>query len=421
MQARDYDVRKVFKLKASASKGQQQPVLDAILEGARKGLWSVVVVVAIDRVERRGVFALRSWISDLHQAGARLESTSPGEEWLGDTGDELMWSIRLDLEADRAKRESELRKERTARGHARKDELGQGRVKLPLGFRYKEPKVKFEGLIIVDRPAQVAVRAAFRAVAKGGTLRDGQEAMTTHGYPRTTEQVSAIIRNLSYSTGVLMVPTPVEVKPVVSAATQAKAMAVLRARVSYTGPRTRDTGSESFGGRIFCEDHGKPLHTWLGPPRKKTGDRKRYYRARGCDCGLFDAVAIDEAIQVLMQTDGLREPETEYTGAGEGVAARAARIDQEMARVFRAKDDGWIARLAELEGNKAALEAIPAQRVDTGRTVGQVWAASNRQEQRRYLAYQAEQGSFRVVVGKSKLPDGDTIYWATLARPEPPD
>lgn len=418
VEARDYDVRRVFQLKASASKGAQQAVLDAVLEGARQGLWTVVVAVAIDRIERRGVFALRSWISDLHQAGARLESTSPGEEWLGDMKDELMWSIRLDMEADRARRESELRTERTRRGHARKDELGQGRVKLPLGWKYRQPKVKFHGEIVVDRPAQAAVRAALRVIAKGGTLKDGQAAMAEKGYERSTEQVSAIVRNLSYSTGVLMVPTPVEVKPVVSAATQAKAMAVLRARVSYTGPRTRQgkQESDSFGGRIFCEPHGKPLHTWPGPPRKD-GTRKGYYRARGCDCGLFDQAAIDEAIQVMMSTDGLREPETEYVGAGETTAARAARIDQEMARVFRAKDDGWIARLAELEANKAVLEAIPAQRRETGRSVGQVWAASTRQEQRRYLAYQAENESFRVVIGKSRLPRG-AVYWASLKRPD---
>lgn len=417
VEARDYDVRRVFKLKASASKGAQQAVLDAVLEGARQGLWTVVVVVAIDRVERRGVFALRGWISDLHQAGARLESTSPGEEWLGDMKDELMWSIRLDMEADRARRESELRTERTRRGHARKDELGQGRVNLPLGWKYKAPKVKFQGEIVTDRPAQAAVKAAFRAIARGGTLKDGQAAMAEKGYKRSTEQVSSIIRNDSYSTGILFVPTEIEVKPVVSPATQAKARAVLKARVNYAGPRTMDTGAESFAGRIFCEPHGNPLHTWLGPPRKKTGERKKYYRPRGCNCGLFGQEAIDEAIQVMMATDGLREPETEYVAAGEATASRAARIDVEMARVFRAKPEGWIARLAELEANKAALEAIPAQRRETGRSVGQVWAASTRQEQRRYLAYQAENESFRVVIGKSRLPRG-AVYWASLKRPD---
>ncbi|MGH3211436.1 MAG: recombinase family protein, partial [Trebonia sp.] len=161
VKARGYDLQRTFTLSVSARKGKQQAVLDQILEGAKRGDWTVVLCVALDRIERRGVRVLRRWIEQLYEAGCRVESTSPGEEWLADTSKEheVIWSIRMDLEADRARREAELRAERTARGHRRKDELGQGRVKLPLGYRY-EKKGKFDSTIVVDEPAMTVVRKA---------------------------------------------------------------------------------------------------------------------------------------------------------------------------------------------------------------------------------------------------------------------
>src|SRR4051794_37031006 len=183
VKGRGYDLQRTFTLSVSARKGKQQAVLDQILDGARRGDWSVVLCVAIDRVERRGMFALRAWITDLHKAGARLESTSAGEEWLSDTRDELIWSIRLDLEADRARREAELRAERTARGHHRKDELGQGRIKLPLGWRY-EKNGKFDSRIVIDEPAMKVVRESFRLASEGATLQMISREMKRLGHGR---------------------------------------------------------------------------------------------------------------------------------------------------------------------------------------------------------------------------------------------
>ena len=403
---RRYELARTFTLVASASKGKQQGVLDQVLDGARNGEWTVVLCVAIDRIERRGVFALREWITALYKAGARLESTSPGEEWLSDTSDELIWSIRLDMEADRARREAELRKERTRRGHDEKDRLSQGRVPLPLGWRYEYPdgkKAKFRGEIVADDEAMAVVREAFALAAGGATLRQIAKMMGERGYPRTTNGVAQMMRHPAYPTGHLYVPVLVEADPVVDPGLAAAAVAALEARRKPQGPRHLTTRATDFGGRIYCAEHGAALHRWYGPARKD-GTRTRYYWARkggaACSCGLFGADTVDDLVNTLLLTD--TEPETEMVFQGDS-SARLAQIEREMNQVYREKPSGWLATLAELEAEQTRLRDTGApgwERTETGRSMGDAWRSKTRAEQREYLARQAETGNWRVLVVK---------------------
>lgn len=414
---RGYDLVRTFTLTASASKGKQQGVLDQVLEGAKRGEWSVVLAVALDRIERRGVFALQDWISDLRKVGARVESTSPGEEWLSDTRDEFLWTVRLSMEADRARREAELRKERTARGHAHKDELEQGRVPLPLGWRY-DNRGKFNSSIVADVPAMAVVREAFELAARGGTLRQIAQMMGERGYPRTTNGVAQMIRHPAYGTGQLYVPTVVEVEPIVSPELAAQAVAALEARRKPRGPRHLTTGAADFGGRVYCAEHGAALHRWFGPARKD-GSRTRYYWARtggaACSCGLFLADTVDDLVNALLLTD--TDPETEMVFQGDA-SARLAQIEAESNRVYRRKPEGWLARLAELEAERERLTDDGSrgwERVETGRSMGDAWGSMSRAEQREYLARQAETGNWRVLVAKDGKDAGSLrVTWRPL-------
>jgi DNA invertase Pin-like site-specific DNA recombinase len=396
-------VRQVFRLRGkSAFKGEQQATLDRIVAGAGTE-WAVVVVASLDRIERRGVEQLWDWLAILRRAGARLESTSPGESWLGDKRDS-MWFIRLTMEAERAQRESELRSERTRRGHARKDELGQGRIKLPLGWKY-ENRGKFDSSIVADMDALAAVREVFRLAASGQTLQKISAELTTLGYPRTAEQVNTITRNPVYSTGILYVPSPVDVAPVIGAEVQQQAIAALDARAKRWLGRNRQVDADDFAGRIYCRDHLRPLHRWLGPKRKD-GSKKRYYRGKrpdgtSCGCGLFDGNALDEMVEVLLSVQGEPETEMKVTG-GVKAAERLAQIEQEMAQAYRKRPDGWTSTLVKLEAEQATLKAtgVMWQRRETGREMGDVWRGMDRQEKRRYLERQAEAGNFRVVIWK---------------------
>jgi DNA invertase Pin-like site-specific DNA recombinase len=401
VKGRGYDLQRTFTLSVSARKGKQQAVLDQILDGARRGDWQVVLTVAIDRIERRGVFALRQWITDLYRSGCRVESTSAGEEWLSDTSDELIWSIRLDLEADRARREAELRAERTARGHARKDELGQGRIKLPLGWKY-DKHGKFDSEIVIDEPAMKVVREAFKLAASGSTLQMISREMKRLGYARTPEMIGMMLRMPAYSTGELYVPVPVSVDPAVRPEVQQQAIAALESRRSMTGPRNRHVEAADYAGRIYCYEHGAPLHRNFGPPHKD-GSRRRYYRARvshgECGCGMFDANVADEAVQTLLSHLG--EPETQMVPVADS-SARLAKIEQEMTMVFRKKPNGWVRALAALEAEQTALKNSAGgwERRETGRLLGDAWLSMNRAEQRRYLERQCETGNWRVVLRK---------------------
>lgn len=422
VKSRRYKLVKTFTLAVSARKGKQQAVLDQILEGARNGDWSVVLCVAIDRVERRGIAYLRDWLSDLHQAGARLESTSSGEEWLSEDRNDLMWNIRLDVEADRARREAEIRAERVARGHAYKDELQQGRVKLPLGWRY-DKRAKFDSSIVTDAEALAAVRAAFQLAADGATLQQISADMAERGYGRTPEAISTLLRMSCYSTGELYVPVPVSVEPVIGVELQAQAIAALEARRTYTGPRNRKATDTDYAGRVFCYEHLNPLHRTYGPKRKD-GSRQRYYRARTshgreCDCGIFNADGVDDLVETLGMVDD--EPETEMVVTGTDTAVRLAQIEQQRNRIWhdRKKTPGYLDKIAELDAEQERLESGAGQwqRRETGRTLGEAWRSMSRAEQRRYLERQAETGNWRMLVFKGRYADTGKKFMTATVRP----
>ena len=411
VKARGYDLQRTFTLSVSARKGKQQACLDQILEGARQGAWSVVLCVAIDRIERRGVWVLRKWITNLYDAGCRVESTSAGEEWLADTSKEheLIWSIRLDLEADRARREAEPRAERTARGHRRKDELGQGRIKLPLGYRY-EKNGKFDSTIVVDEPAMTVVREAFRLAAEGSTLQGISREMKRMGYGRTPEMIGMLLRMPCYSTGELYVPVPVSVDPAVQPEVQQQAIAALEARRRMTGPRNRNVNNATdFAGRIFCGPHQAPLHRHFGPPHKD-GTRVRYYRGRvngvECGCGMFNAHGVDAMVDNLGGMD--EEPETVMVVTGDS-SQRLADIEQEKNRVYSKQPDGWLDQLGALEAEKNALQNAVGgwERRETGRVMGQVWESMSRAEKRRYLERQVETQNWRLLIYKAGHAPGE--------------
>jgi hypothetical protein len=183
------------------------------------------------------------------------------------------------------------------------------------------------------------------------------------------------------------------------------------------GPRHLTTRATDYGGRIYCFEHGAALHRWYGPARKD-GSRVRYYWARkggtACSCGLFLADTTDELVNALLLTDS--EPETEMTFRGDA-SARLAQIEQESNRIYHRKPDGWLARLAELEAERARLkdDGPPAwERTETGRSMGDAWRSMSRPEQREYLARQAETGNWRVLIAKDGKDAGSLrAIWRT--------
>jgi DNA invertase Pin-like site-specific DNA recombinase len=411
-----YIVVREFRIKVSAWHGKQQPVLDGVLAGVIAGDFTVVAVEALDRLERRGVFALTDWLRAVMRSGGRIESARRGEEWLADTRDEAAWMNRLIWEADRARRESEIRSERVREGHARKEREGQGWYALPLGWAY-ETRAKFDSEVTADIPAQEAVRKGIESVAVGGTLRRMSAVMADAGYPRTVAQCETIVRNLAYSAGILLVPTEIQVKGVVGADVQRQAIAVLDDRIKYRQGRNRQVDADDFAGRIFCRAHHRPLHRNYGP-RHKDGSRTRYYHAkmpdgRSCGCGAFNADELDRFTERLMFIPSQPEYEVVVTGPD---PAEQARVESEIVRLARKRPEGWLAKMAELDSRLAALRTgkVLRERRPTGRDMNDVWIRMNRQQKRRYLERQAEAGNYRVLFWKRQ----DRVVMCAAVTPE---
>jgi len=409
-----YDLVRTVTIKASAHKNDRahKAALQEILDGARNGQWTVVLTVALDRIERHGVFALQGWILDLHRAGARVESTSPGEEWLSDPSDELMWSIRLSMEADRARRESEVKSERVMRAFARKDELGQGRYCLRLGWKY-DTKGRFDSAVVADEGAQDAVRQGMQLVADGGTLGDMRKLLCELGYPRSEIQCGDIVRALEYSTGKLFLPSEVKVDPVVDPNIQLKAIAALDSRRTVAQRGQRNMTDRDLSGRIYCFRHGSPLYRI---PRKN--GKFAYWVHNACDCGTFRMPETDAAVeQVMTQTANWEEYETVSTGYDPSL--ELAEINSEIRRTAADRKPGWLEELAKLEVRETQLKAArgSTERVKTGRHVSDVWKGLDITGRRRYLQRMAEQGEWKIGVAK----DSDGKVHAALCWHTPVD
>lgn len=165
--------------KAGNGKGREFDTARAeLIEGARQGDYSVVIVWALDRLSRRGYSDLSGVIDKLTAAGAELWSQQ--EPWLATTGP--LGEIVVHLLAWMAEQESARRSERTKAGLARR----RDRDGLPVGRQpgAKDKKARrrsgyvsaWEGPAGEARRAALAERNRARARAKEGAEPDGQKS-----------------------------------------------------------------------------------------------------------------------------------------------------------------------------------------------------------------------------------------------------
>ena len=132
---REWDVTHIYKESESAWKGGHQHELAHLLDDARKGRFSIVLVWALDRLSREGALATLSLTNRLKQCGVRVLSHQ--ESWTEAPGElgELLFA----LTAWVARMESQRRSERTKAGLQR---LVAGGKKLgrPQGARDKRKR-----------------------------------------------------------------------------------------------------------------------------------------------------------------------------------------------------------------------------------------------------------------------------------------
>lgn len=68
---------KTYKLRASASKGRHQGLLDTVLADAREGKFDVLIAWLPDRLERRGAFRAIHWLQEVLATGVQVVFAEP--------------------------------------------------------------------------------------------------------------------------------------------------------------------------------------------------------------------------------------------------------------------------------------------------------------------------------------------------------
>lgn len=119
---RGWEVVEVHRVEESAFKGSHRPALDRVLTDARRGQFEVLLVWALDRLERGGALATMQTWDRFTRAGVQVVSYQ--EPWTEVAGD--MRELLLAITGWVARMESARRSERTRAGLERARAQGKG-------------------------------------------------------------------------------------------------------------------------------------------------------------------------------------------------------------------------------------------------------------------------------------------------------
>ena len=131
-----------YRLKVSASKGQQQKMLDLVVEDMREGRLTVLVVWTSSRIERRGAWSAFDLVRKVRDAGGRIEYVQ--DAYLNEANS--LSDVMLALAATKDKEFSEDRKKNALR-NARRIKANNGVLTclpwgyLPAGEKYAKAAV----------------------------------------------------------------------------------------------------------------------------------------------------------------------------------------------------------------------------------------------------------------------------------------
>lgn len=282
-----------YPLKASASKGKHAPVIARIIADAKAGLFQVLVIRAVDRLDRRG--ALYAWpiIADLMDAGVPVLSVAEPE--LERIREDPMAEAIIGVKIAIARQEILQLRRRIRDGHDRIDAAGKFRGSPPAGYsvqgpeyaRYLEPDFAQDE----DRPVR---RRRIQAADVTQAITDASTGTSTLKLGArlgvTADGMAMIIRNLVYSTGRYEVRSacrtcpacergdacttprvlvhrcsPLIDKPEV----QQLAIASLGIRRKGDNVSSRAIRKQDYSGALFCPVCGGTLYRYNGGSKKR--------------------------------------------------------------------------------------------------------------------------------------------------------
>ena len=166
----DIDMVKRYELHdKSAYKGEHEAMLRQMLEDAWRGEFDVLVVWALDRIERRGIERVLRLVRQLKERNCQIASVR--ESWLdgSDATTELLLSVRAWMDNEESKRKSERirmgmaeRRRKLERGEEVKGRQAMGGRKPGAGNKNPRPKLTGERAGWTDERRHAAAVANHR-------------------------------------------------------------------------------------------------------------------------------------------------------------------------------------------------------------------------------------------------------------------
>lgn len=409
---RGYVVRKTYTLRGkSASKGQHQAKLDEMIEDMRLGIFTVLVVWASDRIERRGAFSAFDLARRVKEAGGRIEYVQ--DQYLN-VSNELS-DVMLAMVATKDKLESKRKTDRTVMVQQRIRTAGAFVGKPPFG--YKVAGERYTRKLVPTEAGRRLIPEIYSRCIEGqslATIGAWLEEETGFGwYPR---RVSGTIRNPVYR-GVQEADdgTPIHrCEKLVDADIWKQAVHAL-GRHGKRGPENK-LDPPLLSGVLFCArcaENGVDSPMYRHRSSKRNGNRE-YYRCTGRGtqrhgCGnMIRLLTLDTIISRMMRRN---DTDVKVLKVIPGTD-HAAEIEENRfeIRSLDIDDPDYDTRLADLRAERARLLALPVVRdhleeVRTGETWGQLWKRLDPDERGPWLrerGYKILATRMRVVVLDSR-------------------
>jgi DNA invertase Pin-like site-specific DNA recombinase len=403
-------------------------MLDEMIEDMRRGVFSVLVVWASDRIERRGAYNAFDLARRVHEAGGRIEYVK--DAYLNAAND--MSDVMLALAATRDKMESKRKTERAL--------IVQGRIRTAGSFVGKPPfgyvaeGEKYNKRLVPTEAGRRLIPEMYQRCIDGqslATIGAWLEQETGIGWwPR---RVSGTIRNPVYRG----VQEDDQGRPIhrcealVDARTWRRANDALGRR-GKRGPENK-LDPALLSGVLYCgrcAENGVDSPMYRHRSSKRNGNRE-YYRCYGKgtqrqSCGnMIWLVTLDGLVGMCMRAHGkdlmimdlFIEPGTDHAAELEEIKFEIRSLaTQDLT------DAEYDARLKELRAERdrlAALPTVPDRLVErsTGETYADKWRRLNAQERGAWLR---ERGiKVRAEKGHVVILDAQGVEIIEYRSPEP--
>lgn len=413
----EYDLDKRYVVHGlSASKGKHQAMLDKVFADMAAGEYTVLVVWASDRIERRGALAALTLAESARKAGGRIEYVK--EPHLNATNE--MSDTMLALAGDMARQESKRKSERVIIKQNALRSAGSAVGRAAWGYEI----VGRDGrkLFVPTEIGRTYIPQIFARITNGESLRtvaawlDAEKVRTTNGKPWNEGYLgNRLIKNPVYY-GQRRNAGQLETEGLVSYSTWLDANAKLASRAKpgrstvvrdkamlapvCGNPECNATGSscaEHSSRDGNCPDclskHPSPMYRVYGG---YGAARKPYYRCTGSGprrtgCGnMLPLSELDEIVTETMLSDHVNEHVEKVFIPGNDRSGEIGKLRQQAMDAYASGDKALFLKLDAKADELAALPSVAPHWEDkkTGITRGAHFAALDATGRREYISHQ---------------------------------